>query len=149
MPSNPMRFPVRGYVIVALVGLAVSLTLLGRVLLRREEPSRAVAPASTGRIVYETHCLVCHGPTGKGDGPGARVIRQSMRDFSNADAMREVKDRFLFEIIKKGSSQFGRSNAMPSWGMQLSDDEIRAVVAHIRSLVPQRPANPDERGGTP
>jgi mono/diheme cytochrome c family protein len=57
-----------------------------------------------------------------------------MRDFSNPSAMREVHDRFLFEIVKKGSSQFGRSNAMPSWGMKLSDEEIRAVVAHIRSL---------------
>jgi len=72
-----------------------------------------------------------------------------MQDFSNADAMRGVGDRFLFEIIKKGSSQFGRSNAMPSWGMKLTDDEIRAVVAYIRSLAPQRPATPDERRGTP
>lgn len=144
-----MRVPVRGYVIVALVGLAVSLTLLGRALLRQEAPARGVAPASVGRIAYETHCAVCHGATGKGDGPGARVIRQAMRDFSNADAMREVKDRFLFEIIKKGSSQFGRSNAMPSWGMKLSDDEIHAVVAHIRSLAAKRPTNPDQRKGTP
>jgi mono/diheme cytochrome c family protein len=144
-----MQFSVRGYVIVALVGLAVSLALLGRALLRREEPSRAPAPTSMGRIVYETHCVVCHGPAGKGDGPGARVIRQPMRDFSSADAMREVKDRFLFEIIKKGSSQFGRSNAMPSWGMKLSDDEIHAVVAHIRSLASQPFANPDQRKGNP
>jgi mono/diheme cytochrome c family protein len=144
-----MRLSVRGYVIIALVGLAVSLTLLGRALLRRNEPPRAVAPVSMGRIVYETHCAVCHGAAGKGDGPGARVILHPMRDFSNADAMREVKDRFLFEIIKKGSSQFGRSNAMPSWGMKLSDDEIHAVVAHIRSLAPQRPAGLKERGGTP
>jgi mono/diheme cytochrome c family protein len=145
-----MQFSVRGYVIVALVGLAVSLALLGRALFRREEPSHAVVPASSvGRIVYETHCVACHGPTGKGDGPGARVIRQPMRDFSSADAMREVKDRFLFEIIKKGSSQFGRSNAMPSWGMKLSDDEIHAVVAHIRSFAFQRPSKPDQRKGTP
>jgi mono/diheme cytochrome c family protein len=144
-----MRFAVRGYVIVAVVGLAVSLTLLGRALLRREEPARAIAPAAVGRIVYETHCAVCHGLTGKGDGSGARVIRQAMRDFSNANAMRAVNDRFLFDIIKKGSSQFGRSNAMPSWGMKLSDDEIHAVVAHIRSLASERTANPDQRKGIP
>jgi mono/diheme cytochrome c family protein len=63
-----------------------------------------------------------------------------MRDFSDAAAMREVDDRFLAEITKKGSSQFGRSNAMPAWGMKLTDEEIRAVVAHIRSLAtPARP----------
>ncbi len=144
-----MRLTIRTYVIVALVGFVVSLALLGRALLRREEPVRAVTPAPSGRILYENHCAVCHGPRGKGDGPGARVSRQPMQDFSNADAMRGVGDRFLFEIIKKGSSQFGRSNAMPSWGMKLTDDEIRAVVAYIRSLAPQRPATPDERRGTP
>lgn len=137
-----MRLPVRAFVIVALIGMAVSLAFLGRVFLRREAPVPAVGPATTGRLVYETHCAVCHGPSGKGDGPGAHVIRQPMRDFSSAEAMRDVKDRFLFEIIKKGSSQFGRSNAMPSWAMKLSDDEIRAVVAHIRSLASPRPAEP-------
>jgi mono/diheme cytochrome c family protein len=72
-----------------------------------------------------------------------------MRDFSSPAAMREVSDRFLFEIIKKGSSQFGRSNAMPSWGMKLSDEEIRAVVAHIRSLASGTRAGPGGREETP
>jgi len=51
--------------------------------------------------------------------------------------MRQVNDRFLFDIIKKGGSQFGRSNAMPAWGMKLSDEEIHGLVAYIRSLARQ------------
>jgi mono/diheme cytochrome c family protein len=62
-----------------------------------------------------------------------------MQDFSDAAAMRRLSDRFLFDMIKKGGSQFGRSNAMPAWGMKLSDEEIGAVVAYIRSLASQRP----------
>src|SRR4030042_811378 len=137
-----MRFPSRAYVVVALAGLAVSATFLGRAVLRREEPPRASVPISRGGALYEAHCAACHGRSGKGDGPGARVIRHPMRDFSSPVAMREVSDRFLFEIIKKGSSQFGRSNAMPSWGMKLSDEEIQVVVAHIRSLASETPARP-------
>jgi mono/diheme cytochrome c family protein len=72
-----------------------------------------------------------------------------MPDFTNPTAMRVVNDRFLFEIIKKGSSQFGRSNAMPSWGMQLSDEEIRALVAYIRALATETPGRPAERKETP
>ena len=131
-----MRFPGRGYVLVALAGVAVSVTLLGRQVLRREEQPVSPATAPPGPVLYERHCAICHGPGGKGDGPGARVIRQPMPDFTDATAMGRVNDRFLFEIIKKGSSQFGRSNAMPSWGMQLSEDEIQALVAHIRSMAP-------------
>jgi mono/diheme cytochrome c family protein len=87
-----------------------------------------------GQALYRAHCAVCHGPTGKGDGPGGRVIRQAMRDFSSAAAMQSVDDRTLAAIIAKGSSQFGRSNAMPAWGMKLSGAQIQALVAHIRSL---------------
>jgi mono/diheme cytochrome c family protein len=123
-----MRFINRRYAILLLAGLAVGVGVLGVERLRHHEPP--VSPSQTGgrgRILYETHCAICHGLAGKGDGAGAKVIRQSMRDFSNPVA-------FLVEIIKKGSSQFGRSNAMPSWGMKLSDEEVRAVVAHIRTL---------------
>jgi cytochrome c oxidase cbb3-type subunit III len=72
-----------------------------------------------------------------------------MPDFTDVAAMRRVTDRFLFEIIKKGSSQFGRSNAMPSWGMQLSDEQIHALVAYIRSLAPGPSAGSQERKETP
>ena len=99
----------------------------------------AVPGVPQGRALYDAHCAVCHGPGGKGDGPGALVVRQPMRDFSDPAAMRDLKDRFLIEITKKGSSQFGRSNAMPAWSMKLSDEEIRAVVAYIRSLAPRNP----------
>ena len=109
----------------------------------------AVPGVPQGRALYDAHCAVCHGPAGKGDGPGARVVRQPMRDFSDPAAMRAVDDRFLFEIIKKGSSQFGRSNAMPAWGMKLSDEEIRAVVAYIRSLASRNPPASSGRKDTP
>ena len=129
-----MRFSRRGYLLIVLVGAALIAALLGRAVFRQDEVPQPTAQPQSARLIYETHCAICHGPTGKGDGPGAKVTRQTIRDFSNPVAMRQVDDRFLFEIIKKGSSQFGRSNAMPSWGMKLTDEEIHAVVAYIRSL---------------
>jgi len=139
-----MRFLGRGYAVVVLVGLAASLAFFGRELFRREEPPLSPAPVLSGRGLFEAHCAVCHGPTGKGDGPGARVILQRIPDFTDPAAMGKVTDRFLFDIIQKGSSQFGRSNAMPSWGMKLSHDEIRALVAYIRSL--EAAPSADSRG---
>jgi mono/diheme cytochrome c family protein len=143
-----MRFPVRGYVALVVV-VAVAIALLGHRLLRREVPAQPAHAVLSGRILYEAHCAVCHGLSGKGDGPGAKVVRQSFTDFSDPAAMRAVDDRFLIEITKKGGSQFGRSNAMPSWGMKLTDEEIRAIVAHIRSLVSGTPSGPGGRKETP
>jgi mono/diheme cytochrome c family protein len=144
-----MRFPVRTFAVVAFIGVAVGLALLGRDFLRRDESPPLPVRNSSARALYDAHCAVCHGSTGKGDGPGATVLRQVMPDFTNPAAMGAVTDRFLFEIIKKGSSQFGRSNAMPSWGMRLSDEQIRALVVYIRSLAPGTSAGPRERKETP
>ncbi len=144
LPSRP-----HAIFLLLLAGVGLAVALVWGVL----PPHGGVTPATTqgprGRSLYDAHCAVCHGPSGKGDGPGASVIRQPMRDFSNAAVMREVTDRFLFDMIKKGSSQFGRSNAMPAWGMKLSDEEIRAAVAYIRSLAPRDPSARPGRKDTP
>ncbi len=112
-------------------------------------PAReAVAPAagrSDARALYQMHCAVCHGGSGKGDGPGAAIARQRMPDFTNAAAMQQVSDTFLAEIIEKGGSQFGRSNAMPAWSMKLSGAEIEALVRYIRSLANPVTSGPSAR----
>ncbi len=144
LPSRP-----RTIVLLLLGGVGLAATLVWGILLPRGVVTPATTQAPRGRSLYDAHCAVCHGPTGKGDGPGASVVRQPMRDFSHAAAMRQVTDRFLIDMIKKGSSQFGRSNAMPAWGMKLSDEEIRAVVAYIRSLASPDPSARPQRKDTP
>jgi mono/diheme cytochrome c family protein len=132
-----------------LAGFGVGAALILRMMLSLDEGTPAAARPQDGRAIFAAHCAICHGPTGKGDGPGAKVIRQKMLDFSDAAAMLQVSDRFVFDIIQKGGSQFGRSNAMPAWGMKLTDEEIQAVVAHIRSLASQTPPASSGRKDTP
>jgi mono/diheme cytochrome c family protein len=146
-----MRFPDRRRVVWLwlLAGTGVAGILLLWMLLSRGAGTPPATRAHDGRGIFDAHCAVCHGPMGKGDGPGAGVVRQKILDFTDAAAMRAVNDRFLFDIIKKGSSQFGRSNAMPAWGMKLTDEEIRAVVAYIRSLASQNPTASSGRKDTP
>jgi len=133
--------------LLAVMGV-VGILLLGRLVSQWAGPPVPMKPEDV-RAIFKAHCAICHGPTGKGDGPGVEVIRQKMMDFTDAAAMQGVNDRFLFDIIKKGSSQFGRSNAMPAWGMKLTDEEIRAVVAYIRSLASQNPTASSGRKDTP
>jgi len=130
-----MRVVGRRGLIWLLAGVGTAAILLWQVFAPRQVEHPVIAGLPDGRALYQAHCAVCHGPTGKGDGPGMKVVRQPVQDFTDAAAMASRDDRFLAEIIKKGGSQFGRSNAMPAWGMKLSDDEISALVVYIRSLV--------------
>ena len=129
--------------------VAVGALILGGSLLLMRFPEPTAPAQAPARELYAKHCAVCHGPAGKGDGAGAEVVRSLMPDLSSTAAMGRATDAYLFEMIKKGSSQFGRSNAMPAWGMQLTDDEIRALVAYLRTLASPAPPGPPPGKATP
>lgn len=63
-----------------------------------------------------------------------------MRDLTDPAYMRTLPDDYLFQIIKQGGASLGKPG-MPSWGLELTDQEIRDLGAYIRSLAgpPQRP----------
>jgi mono/diheme cytochrome c family protein len=42
-------------------------------------------------------------------------------------------DRYLFDVIKHGGSPLGRPG-MPAFGYHLSDADIEALVAYLRTL---------------
>jgi mono/diheme cytochrome c family protein len=100
----------------------------------------AAAPADIeqGRAVYERHCADCHGPEGRGDGKLATSL--SPRPGNLVSAQTSAKsDQDLLKIIANGRPR----TAMTGWNGRLSEDEQRAVLAYIRSLVKfSRPATP-------
>jgi mono/diheme cytochrome c family protein len=53
-----------------------------------------------------------------------------------AQAVPQRSDAFLFDVIRDGGEAVGRTRFMPPFGFQLSDDEIRSLVAYVRSLGP-------------
>jgi mono/diheme cytochrome c family protein len=42
-------------------------------------------------------------------------------------------DQYLFDIIKNGGSPLGRPG-MPAFGYHLTDDDLKALIAYIRTL---------------
>jgi mono/diheme cytochrome c family protein len=48
--------------------------------------------------------------------------------------MNQLNDKFLIDIISKGGSGVGKSTFMPSWGAALNDQQVRDIVAYIRSI---------------
>lgn len=94
-----------------------------------------------GKKKYDLLCTTCHGETGKGDGPAAAALPVKPQNHTDGKHMNSLKDKYLFDIIKGGGASMGKSPLMPPWGGQLKEQDIRNVIAYIRSLAvpPYRP----------
>lgn len=103
------------------------------------EPSRMTAAAERlnagrierGRASFQENCVACHGADGEG------ISAPALNDKTLLDT---VSDDLLFSLIRSGVP----GTAMPSWGQAnggpFTDDEIRDLLAFIRSWQPTAPA---------
>ena len=96
--------------------------------------AKAVTPAmiERGREIYKTNCVACHGEGGKGDGPGAGVLKPPPRDHTDAAYMSTLTDKEIADVIKMGGAIKGRP-LMPSHP-QISGTDMDSLVAYIRTL---------------
>ena len=82
--------------------------------------SVGAADATTSRELFETNCAVCHGID------GAPVLPNAPR-FSEGERM-EKTDAQLLTSLSDGL------NVMPPWKGVLSEQEMREILAYVRSL---------------
>ena len=89
--------------------------------------------AARGSDLHLENCANCHGYDGK-----AEVIVMHMdeppKDQSDPDYMNTLSDAFLYLAVCRGGEAVGRSLVMQGWGDVLSDQDIRDLIAHIRSF---------------
>lgn len=93
------------------------------------------APAQTAAVsganVYQTNCSSCHGADGKGS-PGAfPPLAHNPFVTGPATAVIHVVKNGLTGPVKIGSQTY--NGQMPAWKSTLSNDQIAAVVTHIRT----------------
>ena len=130
MPRINMTAPVRELVI--------------RFLARNAPPGPSAPPAgratsvaraaASAAALYARWCTSCHGLRGAGNGPNARYLPVPPAVHASAGKMRERPDDSLFDTIAGGGGVMRRSVRMPAFGATLSRDEIRSLVAYIRTL---------------
>lgn len=86
-----------------------------------------------GAALHVRHCAECHGADGK-----AEVIVMHMdvppKDQSDPVYMKTLPDAFLYLAICRGGEGVGKNFIMPAWGDLLSDQDIKDLVAQIRTF---------------
>jgi mono/diheme cytochrome c family protein len=86
-----------------------------------------------GKRMYQAYCSGCHGLSGKGDGPAAKMLPVKPADHTRIE-MNKYTDQYLFEIISKGGASVGKSSQMPAWGGVLKEPRVKEIVAYVRAL---------------
>ena len=114
-------------------GFAMFLTVLCAVVLGAALSAHA-ADAEQGKKLYGQFCATCHGQSGKGDGPGAAALNPKPRDHTDKEYMSQLSDDDLMKVIKNGGASIGKSPLMPPWGASLKDDQIKDIIAYVRTL---------------
>jgi len=91
------------------------------------QPERDVL---SGRVIYSTICIRCHGVEGKGD--GQMTFTPPVADLTSP-AIQGKLDARLFKSVHDGK----KNTAMGAWREALTDDEIWDVLAYVRTLAPE------------
>lgn len=94
----------------------------------------AHAEADRGKQLYDVYCTQCHGVNADGKGINAAHMSVQPRDHTDTKEMSARTDEELFKVIKHGGKSINKSVLMPIWGGNLNDDDINALVAHLRKL---------------
>ncbi len=130
---------------------------------KSQEPPRLSPPASsvpwypapistsfnTGEHLYAVNCAMCHGQTGRGDGP---VLQTLINTYGYKPAVDPDLTSVQVRAIGPGGIQaFMLSGAvvMPSFSKLLSADETSTIVEYITGTLAPTPAGTTDEGQPP
>ena len=86
--------------------------------------SQSAHAQNGSETLYKSKCAACHGADGAGSATGKKM---GAHDFTTAE-VQGMADAELSTIITNGK------NKMPAYGKSLKADDIKGLVAYIRTL---------------
>lgn len=133
LPRSVLRSLRVGRVASTMVGITLTVVVITGLIEFVDDASSSgnpVKPTSesiaVGRSLFLRNCSVCHGDTGRGDGPLAATLDVPPTDFRVHIPFHS--DEFFFLVMTNG---FG--NVMPSFGEQLSEEERWHILNFLQS----------------
>ena len=85
----------------------------------------ALPLSADGPAIFKSKCAACHGQDGKGETAMGKKL--GIRSLASKEVQKST-DAELLAITKKGK------NKMPAYDGKIPEADLKAVVAHIRSL---------------
>jgi mono/diheme cytochrome c family protein len=116
-----------------MIRLTLVCTLLGLAcagLAAEALPSPDEQSVTRGSQVFRHYCVLCHGAEGDGRGRAAKRYTPPPANLVASPYPDEYKEL----IIRKGGQAIGRSPFMPPWGDELSEEQLRDLIAYLRRL---------------
>ena len=93
--------------------------------------SALVVRAADPKTNWANNCAQCHGPDGRANTKMGKQL--SAKDLTDPKVQASFTDAKATQSIKEGVKQGGKTT-MKAFGGKLTDDEIKALVAYVRTL---------------
>jgi cytochrome c553 len=84
---------------------------------------------------WNSNCAACHGKDGKGATMMGKKLQ--IKDLTDAKVQDALTDADATKDIKEGITDNGQPK-MKAFGTKFSDDEVKDLVAHVRSFKPAK-----------
>ncbi|MBC5784027.1 cytochrome c [Ramlibacter sp. USB13] len=104
-------------------------------MLARDGPD---AQAFRGSLVFFNYCVTCHGPNADGNGRAARLYDPRPANLRASDK----NLAYMRLIVRRGGKAMNRSEFMPPWGEELTDEQIDDVTVYLQSINDRVAAGP-------
>ncbi len=95
--------------------------------LKSEEVPLDLKAAKRGKVVFQKHCVECHGKEGRGNGPSAHKYFEKPVDLGIL-AKQVPNFRFFVSLSENGGS-------MPGWRKKFTREELDDLTHYLRTLV--------------
>jgi cytochrome c6 len=94
----------------------------------------SVSFAASAQEIWTAKCKMCHGADGNGTTTAiGKKPNSGILDYTSAEAQATFTDEQAVKVIKEGVKLDGKTR-MPAYADKYTEEEINALVAHIRAM---------------
>lgn len=130
-----MKFNLKTCLLLAAIGIGMSSSAVAA---ESEPIDELKLDEAVVKKLWEEHCNSCHGKDGKGRTRAGRMNK--VKDFTDLEYQKTFTNKKGFKAIKEGMEVDGKEKMKPL-GDKLKDEEIKALTAYVRRLLPEEKRN--------